>query len=92
MLFLPDISDSFPETLYQTAVSFHRKGISEKTDRAFDLLRKALDELSEMEHKEFGSPTERTEGKDGAALVAAQACEEESDSTREFWGVRTWRH
>ena len=48
------------------------------------MLRKALDELREMEHKESGIPAEKTEGKDGAALAAAQACDEESDSTMSF--------
>ena len=64
-------------------ISFHRRGEDEERDKAFDDLREALDELKEMEGKEFGNPEEMIEEKDSAALVEAQSRDEEGAFVRE---------
>jgi hypothetical protein len=72
------------ETLYQMTISFHRRGRDEKTDRAFDALHKALDELKMMEEKEFGVSEEEMEEEDDAASVESQSHEEEGASIRKL--------
>jgi hypothetical protein len=65
-------------------VSFHRRGRDEKTDRAFDSLREALNELKEMEQKEFGVPEEEMEEEDDAASAESQSHEEEAAFMRKL--------
>lgn len=62
-------------------ISFHRRGKNEETDEAFDSLRESLDELKEMEEKEFGTSVE---GKGDAGLVEAQWRSEDSAALREL--------
>lgn len=65
-------------------ISFHRRGRDEETDQAFDALRESLDELKEMEQKEFGISTEETAEKDDAAFVEAYSREDEGAFFREL--------
>jgi hypothetical protein len=50
-------------------ISFHPRGEDEETDQAWDSLRDALDELKEIEEKEFSLAEEETEEEDDAAFV-----------------------
>ena len=65
-------------------ISFHRRGRDEKTDRAFYSLRKALDELEEMEQQEFGVPEEEMEEEDDAASAGPQSHEAEGAFMRKL--------
>lgn len=65
-------------------ISFHRRGRDESTDRAFDSLRAALDDLKETERKEFGVAGEEMEEEDDAASAEAQSHEEEGAFIREL--------
>jgi len=65
-------------------ISFHHRGRDEKTDRAFDSLRAALDDLKEMGKKEFGVPEEEAEEEDDAAYAESQSQEEQSAPLREL--------
>jgi hypothetical protein len=65
-------------------ISFHRRGEDEKTDRAWDSVRAALDELKEIEEKEFSVPVDEMEEEDDAASVRSQYREEEGASIREL--------
>ena len=50
-------------------MSIHHRGEDEETDQAFDSLRETLDELKEIEEKEFGLAEEEMDEEDDAAFV-----------------------
>jgi len=64
-------------------ISSHHWGKDEDTDEAFTSVHESLDELKEMEEKEFGVAVESREEKDGTTFVEAQSRDEESAFDRE---------